>query len=180
MLIGITGTIGAGKGTVAEYLAQKGYRHISVSGFLRKEVKGRGKLGTRVNLRDSGNEYRAKSPHALIEAVLADINSAKENIVVEALHTVSEVEYMKNLGGKIFSVDAPFKIRYDRVRKRGDGKDDVLLEEFLDEDHRQMASDDPNQNNLSDAIAAADFHIKNEGPSEKLFRKIDAILVKIT
>ncbi|MBR5146904.1 MAG: AAA family ATPase, partial [Bacteroidales bacterium] len=42
-IIGITGTIGAGKGTIVDYLVkEKGYVHYSVREFLAEEVKKRG------------------------------------------------------------------------------------------------------------------------------------------
>jgi len=42
IIIGITGTLGAGKGTVVEYLQEKGFRHYSARGFITKEVEKRG------------------------------------------------------------------------------------------------------------------------------------------
>jgi hypothetical protein len=38
-IIGITGTLGAGKGTVVDYLIkQKNFRHYSISGYLKEKV----------------------------------------------------------------------------------------------------------------------------------------------
>ncbi|MDR0438308.1 MAG: AAA family ATPase, partial [Bacteroidales bacterium] len=43
MIIGITGTIGAGKGTIVDYLvSQKGFLHFSVRDFLSEEIERRG------------------------------------------------------------------------------------------------------------------------------------------
>ena len=36
MIIGITGTLGAGKGTVVDFLKEKGFRHFSVRDYLIK------------------------------------------------------------------------------------------------------------------------------------------------
>ena len=42
-IIGITGTLGAGKGTIVDYLIQHyGYRHYSVRGYLIEEAERRG------------------------------------------------------------------------------------------------------------------------------------------
>ena len=179
MIIGITGTIGAGKNTIADYLAGKGFRHISVSKFLRDEAVKRSQAPTRVHFREIGNEYRARGRTALIEAVLADVNPSKENIIVESLHTVAEVEYVKSLGGKVVSIDAPFAVRYARVQSRHDGKDPSSLDAFVAEEKRQMESSNPDENNLLAAIAAADFHLQNEEKSKELFEKIDVILDRI-
>ena len=41
--IGITGTLGAGKGTIVDYLVQnRGFVHYSVRAFLIEEIKRRG------------------------------------------------------------------------------------------------------------------------------------------
>ncbi len=36
MILGITGTIGAGKGTVVDYLKERGFAHYSSSGILKE------------------------------------------------------------------------------------------------------------------------------------------------
>ncbi|MES2014543.1 MAG: AAA family ATPase [Patescibacteria group bacterium] len=179
MILGITGTIGAGKGTVASYLAKKGFRHISVSTFLTEEAERRGVGVTRVVCREIANEYRRGDSTALLRAVLDGYDSTKENIVVEALHTVPEVSYVHQLGGKVISVDAPLSIRYERIQSRGGEKDHVSREEFLREQNRQMVSENQDENNLVAAIATADFHIENAEISEGLFKQIDDILEKI-
>ncbi len=176
MILGITGTIGAGKGAVASHLEKKGFKHFSMSGFLAEEATRRGLALTRVVRREIANEYRSKSPTALIEAVLADANPAKESIVVESLHTVPEVEYVQRLGGKVISVDAPLPLRWERIKNAGDAKDTGSYDAFVDEQNRQMASENPNENNLTKAMEAADFHFENTGTPEELFKKIDRCL----
>ncbi|TSD06176.1 MAG: dephospho-CoA kinase [Parcubacteria group bacterium Greene0714_7] len=180
MILGITGTIGAGKGTVATYLEEKGFRHISVSAFLENEALRRGLVPTRIVCREIANEYRAKHSTALVGAVLGEINSVKENVVVESLHSVPEVLYIRNLGGKVLSVDAPLSVRYERIQRRGEEKDAVSFDDFLKEQNRQMVSENRDENNLKEAIAMADFHIDNAEISEGLFMQIDDILQKIS
>jgi len=44
LIIGITGTLGAGKGTIVEYLVKnKNFKHYSVSGYLITKKKFRNK-----------------------------------------------------------------------------------------------------------------------------------------
>ncbi len=176
MIIGITGTIGAGKGILAAHLKEKGFRHVSVSGFLAEEAAHRGLAPTRVARRELANEYRAKGATALIEEVLADVNPMKENIVVESLHTVAEVKYVQGLGGTVIAVDAPLEKRWERIQTQGEGKDSASHEAFLAEQNRQMASNNPNENNLRAAIEVADYRFENAGTAEELFQKADGIL----
>ncbi|MBI3573874.1 dephospho-CoA kinase [Candidatus Kaiserbacteria bacterium] len=176
MILGITGTIGAGKGTIVEYLKKKGFKHVSASGFLAQEAARRGLAATRIVRREIGNEYRKRGAIALIEAVLAEVNPTKENLVVESLHTVAEVEYVRYLGGKVISVDAPLPMRWERIKNRNGEKDSVSYEAFVREQDRQMASNDPNENNLRAAMEVADYRVENTGSPEELFEKVNVIL----
>lgn len=185
MIIGITGTLGAGKGTVVEYLKKKGFVHaaISGSGFLAEEAKRRGLFPERPVLQKIANEYRSKSPTALIEAVY---ESAKEkiergeNVVLEPQHTLAEVEFIKSKGGIELAVDADLKTRYERIKNRRSSKDDVSFEEFEKIQTQEMFSNDPNKNNLAAAIAAADFKLINNGTQEELFAQVEKALKQRT
>ena len=183
MIIGITGTLGAGKGTVVEYLAkEKGFKHYAISDtFLAGEAVRRGLTPDRPTRRDIANEYRAKGPTKLIEAgyeaVLPSIE-AGENVVIDPQHTVAEVEFIKSKGGVVFAVDADLKTRYERIQKRASAKDAISFEKFKEEQEREMASDDPNKNNLGAAIQKADVHLTNNGTQEELFAQVEAALAK--
>jgi dephospho-CoA kinase len=184
MILGITGTLGAGKGTVVEYLAeQKRFKHFAVSDtLLAGEAAKRGLEPTRLVRQQIANEYRAKGPTKLQEAVYemarADIE-AGHDVFIEPQHTVAEVEFIKSIGGKVLSVDADLRTRYERIKMRGSAKDNVSFEEFEKIQKQEMASDNPNKNNLAAAIAAADFHLTNDGSFEDLHAQIDDVLRKI-
>lgn len=179
MIIGITGTIGSGKGIIAARLEAKGFQHLSVSEFLAEQAIIRKVPPTRMARRKIGNEYRAKGPNALMEAILSHSNLSKENIVLESLHTVSEVMYVKGLGGFVISVDAPLPERWKRIVAERSEKDSDSYEEFVAEQNLQMASDNPNENNLVSAINAADVHLENLGTPEELNKQVDAILSRL-
>lgn len=176
MIIGITGTIGAGKSTAVSYLEKKGFRHVSLSGYLAEEARRRGEQPTRPVLRRIGNKMRKTSDTALVEQALGEYG-LKDNVAVESLHTIPEIAYVKGLGGKVIAIDAPLSLRWERVQSRG-GEKDASYDAFLVEQNRQMSSSDVNENNLASAIEAADFHIENAGTEEELFQGIDAILSK--
>ncbi len=180
MIIGITGTLGAGKGTVVEYLKGKGFKHFAVSDtFLVSEARRRGLEPTRVVRRDIANEFRAKGPTKLQEAVYEMARpaiEAKENVIIEPQHTAGEVGFIQSLGGVELSVDADLEIRYQRIQKRGSSKDNVTFEEFKKEQEFEMSQTDPNMNNLGAAIAKADYHLTNNGNQEELFAQVEKAL----
>ncbi len=183
MIIGITGTLGAGKGTVTDYLArQKGFRHVAVSDtFLTGEAVKRGIAPDRIARQNIANEYRATGPTKLMEAVyelaLPYIEKG-ENVVVEPQHTVGEVKFIQSKGGIVFSVDADIQTRYARITKRGSAKDAVSFEEFKRVEDLEMESSDPNKNNLRASVAAADIHLTNNGTQEELFAQVEQVLQK--
>ncbi len=180
MIIGVTGTLGAGKGTVVEYLKTKGFKHYAVSDtFLAGEAEKRGLPPTRENRRDIANEYRAQGATKLMEAVVAfakeDID-AGHDVVIDPQHTKAEVEFIHAMGGYEIAVDADLPVRYERIQKRGGSKDNVTYEEFAAAQALEMASDDPDKNNLGMAIAAADARVTNNGSLEELFAQVDEVL----
>ncbi len=183
MIIGITGTLGAGKGTVVEFLKAHGFVHFAVSDtFLRNEAKRRGLEPDRSARRDIANEYRAQGATKLMEAVLAEAAgeiAVGKNVIVEPQHTVPEVEFIKEQGGIVLSVDADLPVRYERITKRGSEKDHVSYEEFVAEQVKELASADPNKNNLAAAIEAADYHFLNNGSVEELHVQIEEVLAKL-
>jgi dephospho-CoA kinase len=184
MIIGITGTLGAGKGTVVEYLKNRGFRHVAVSDtFLTGEAVKRGLTPDRVTRRDIANEYRAKGPTALMEAVYelaVPYMELGEDVVLEPQHTAAEVDFIKSKGGIEFAVDADLKVRYGRIQKRASAKDLVSYEQFAEEQTHEMQSDDPNKNNLGAAIQNADFIFQNNATKEELFTQVEEVLKKIS
>jgi hypothetical protein len=101
---------------------------------------------------------------------------AGEDVIIEPQHTVGEVEFIKSIGGIELSVDADIDTRYARIQKRGSSKDNVSFEEFKRVEDLEMASTDPNKNNLRAASAAANVHLTNNGTQEELFAQVEAAL----
>lgn len=184
MILGITGTLGSGKGTVVDYLVkEKGFKRFAVSDtFLTQEAIRRGLEPNRQVRHDIANEYRALGPTKLQEAVYemarADIE-AGHDVIIEPQHTVGEVNFIKSIGGKVIGIDADIQLRYARIKERGSAKDNVTFEEFRDFEILESQSDDPNQNNLIAAAKAADTHLTNNGSLEELHAAIESALAHI-
>jgi len=61
IIIGITGTLGAGKGTIVDYLInKKDFKHFSARAFLVEEIEKRGLENNRDSMVLVANELREK------------------------------------------------------------------------------------------------------------------------
>ncbi len=179
IIIGITGTLGAGKGTVVDYLVKdKGFTHYSVRGYLIKQIK---KLGMSVN-RDSmtkvANELRAShTPYYIIEELFKEAAAIGDNAIIESIRTPGEVDFLKKQPDFILiAVDADQKVRYDRITIRGSETDHIDYSTFKANEEREYSSNDPNKQNLSKCIEMADVTIYNNGDIEELQRNVDIVL----
>ena len=107
-IIGITGTLGAGKGTIVDYLTtHHGFIHFSVRGYLINIIKSQGKEVNRDSLTFTANELRAlNSPSFIAEELYKEAIQSGTNCIIESIRTVGEVTALKAKGNfNLFSVD---------------------------------------------------------------------------
>ncbi|MES2203494.1 MAG: AAA family ATPase [Patescibacteria group bacterium] len=179
MIIGITGTIGAGKGTVVEYLKSKGFKHYSSSGLLTDILKERGEVVDRDGMARIGRELRAKDPNGVPKLTYEKIKKDNpKDAILEALHTVGEAEFVRSVGGFILGVDADLRIRYDRISKRGSSKDHVTFEKFAEQAKREDDGTEESGHNIRGVLKIADAVVTNNGTQEDLFAQVEQALEK--
>ncbi|HRH55832.1 MAG TPA: AAA family ATPase [Candidatus Paceibacterota bacterium] len=178
MIIGITGSFGAGKGAVVDYLVrEKGFADFSARNFIAKEIKHRGLPVNRDTLTNTANDIREK--HGATYIIESLYNEAKErggDAVVESLRAVAEVRLIKKLGGLVLGIDAPPQVRYERARARGSETDNVPYEEWLQQEVRESNPNEPTKQNIFGALSESDVIIENSGSLEELYEKVDHML----
>ena len=182
MIIGIAGTLGAGKGTVVEYLKTKGFKHYSVSGQLAVILNERGVSAVRANLSALADELAKTHRGGILEVMH---NQAKEdqadNFILESIHRVSEAEYVRSIGGVILGVDADPRVRFERTKVRQEGDKDVAtFEEFLESIEREEEGKGGGTPHIKAVLEDADHVIQNNGTLEELHAQIEEFLKKYT
>ncbi|MCF7798531.1 AAA family ATPase [Candidatus Woesearchaeota archaeon] len=180
MIIGITGTLGAGKGTIVEYLVgKKGFHHFSARALINEEITKRGLSINRDNMVAVANDMRAKhSPSWVAEELFLRAQKLGGDSVIESLRAVGEVEKLREQPDFIFfAIDADRKIRFERVQQRNDVQsDDVDFQKFTEQEELEMQSTDPTKQNLSACISMADYVFQNNGTIEELENQVEAVL----
>ncbi|MDB5236969.1 MAG: hypothetical protein JWL88_71 [Parcubacteria group bacterium] len=178
MILGITGSFGAGKGAVVDYLVQqKGFVHFAAREFIFEQVRKRGLPLDRDSTTIVANELRATHGSAyIIQCLLKEAEASGKDAVIESLRAVAEARFIQEEGGIVLGIDAPAEIRFARVIKRASETDHVTFQKWVEQEKKEMNPNDPTKQDIFGALALSDIVIQNDGTLEELHQKIDAFL----
>jgi len=186
MIIGLTGPNACGKGEVAKYLSTKGYRVYSLSDVLRTEAEKVGLDLSRQNLINFGRKLRKKYGKAvLVKKLLSQIQKHK-NVVIDSIRNTGEISELRKLSTLnsqlstvfILGVDAPAKLRYQRLCQRKRLGDTKTFTEFMETEKKENSSNKFNQQ-ISHCMKLADKVIINDSSLKQLHKRIDSFLSAI-
>jgi len=109
------------------------------------------------------------------EAVKNEVKKNKKGIIIlNGIRAWEEYKTVKNLGGKIVYITASSKVRWQRIRKRGEKKDDsVSFQKFLKMEKAGT------EIFISKIGKKADFKIENSGSKQDFYRSAKTILKKL-
>lgn len=179
LVIWITGTLWAGKGTIVQHLVERyNFQHLSVRPFLIEEIEKRKLPINRDSMTMVANDIRKKFwPESIIESLYEKAKSTWKNTVIESVRAVWEVVSLRNKGFfYLFAVDADSKKRYDRIIARWSESDKFSFSEFMMNEAREMSSNDPNNQNISRCMEMADYVFLNDGSESDLKNQIDNVM----
>lgn len=177
-IIGISGTNGSGKDTLAQILvAGFGWYFVSVTDILRAEVKRRGLPPERKYTSQLSGEWRRR--HGLGVLIDKAVEEFKEQsrqypgLVISSLRNPGEADELHRLGGRLVWLDANPKARYRRVESRLRGPEDhKTYEQFLAEEQAEMhhQGNDPTALDMAAVKAKADIFISNNSDNLEDFK----------
>ena len=178
MIIGITGTLGAGKGTIVKCLLKKNFKHYSVREFLVSEILKRRLEVNRDNMVLVANDLRSKFGSSyIVEQLYAQAKRDGEDCIIESLRSIGEIETLKEKEDFIlFAVDADVETRYSRIVERAGVTDNISFDEFISNEQREMSSSDPSKQNLRRCIEMANYNFRNDWTINELHEKVERVL----
>ncbi|MDE5559185.1 MAG: AAA family ATPase, partial [Bacteroidales bacterium] len=185
VVIGITGTLGAGKGTVVDYIVSHlQFKHFSVRDFLTAEIQKNGLAVNRDSMTETANRLRAAHGASyIVDQLFEQAVAGGQNAIIESIRATAEVEALRkkaeadpNRRFLLLSVDAPIDTRYRRISERGSATDHVDFDTFKANEAREMNNADPTKQNLSACMAMADAKLDNSGSLAYLHAQIEQVL----
>jgi dephospho-CoA kinase len=163
LIVALTGMPGAGKTTVANYLAQKGIPLLIMGDVVREAAQNDGLEPTSDNLSKLMLRLREKNgPEAIAFLVANKIKNMKhENkefgvVIVDGVRSMAEIQVLRSVGKvKLLAIHGSTLTRYSHIRERARSDVPSNIGEFDKRDKVEMGV------GISDAIALADETISN-------------------
>jgi len=182
MLIGLTGRIAAGKESLTEFLRKKGFVYFETSKLLKEELQKRGVEITRENMQNLGDELRKKEGAGVLMEIFIGRMESGKNYIIDSIRNTGEIEFLRKNARDfiLIGIDAPQKIRFERIIKRGKPSDPKTWEEFLKADNRDFFDKtNPLGQQVEKCMELADYKIMNDGEFESSLEKIKKIWAEL-
>jgi dephospho-CoA kinase len=181
MIIGITGTLGAGKDETAEYIAKVlKVSHVSGGNTLRELLVKMGLEPKKSVLGPFGEFLRNNYGGDTVAKLALEHAEDTTGAVYSGFRSLPEAQAVKDRGGIIIYVDAPAAIRHKRIISRLRAGDTATSEELTRLDRREQDSGIAMGENLVAVKALVDVTIINDGTRGELYRQLDDVCAKLT
>jgi dephospho-CoA kinase len=180
MIIGLTGSLAAGKGVVSDYFKEKGFVYLSLSDELRQIAKERKIEITRENLQNLGNKLREESGSGVLaKLVIKKIkNQEYKKAIVDGIRNPAEIEELNQLKDFfLVAVDANPKIRFERMISRNRESDPITWEEFLKVDKKDKGiGEKESGQGVGKCMKLAKFILLNEGDLNEIKKRLNSYI----
>lgn len=174
MIVGLTGRMASGKGTVAHYLVELGFQFFSLSDEIRLELRTKNMPESRENLTLTGNELRAAwGPAVLADRVIAKLEAGRP-VVIDSIRNPAEVLALRahHADFRLWYIDAHPQIRFERLKSRGRVGDVQTAQQFQEQEDRELHNADPTTQQLLATEQLADRRITNNADEMTLKKAV--------
>lgn len=177
-IIGLVGETGSGKNQFCQYLKKifKPFFHFRFSDplsdmlrILFNDIRKEDQQWLAIMLRQRFGD------NILGKAITKKIRNIKKGLIVlDGIRYWKEYTTVKKLGGKIIYITADSKLRWKRIRNRGEKKDDFIpYKKFLELEKAKT------EIVISQIGKKGDFKIQNNGSKKDFYQKIEVISKKL-
>jgi dephospho-CoA kinase len=177
-VIGAVGDIGSGKDEVLKYLRDRySVPFLSTGDIVRQMAKDDGVEGSRENLETiSKRSFNELGRGCFVRMAAQEIVKRGWKVAgISGVRSPDDVAVMREMFGGGFvlvrvDVNDP-RIRFERVRLRGERRDPLTREAFQEQDRNEEQ-----EFQINKAESMADYAIDNSGTLEELHRQIDELV----
>ncbi len=179
MILAFAGKLASGKAVCQQYITEKyNADNTRFSTSLRDVLQRLHLPISRENLQNLSLDLRNRfGSDVLARTIAEDVkNSQKDIVVIDGIRRLDDINNLKGLPGfHLISVDASPEKRYERMKERNEnaGDDKKSFADFL----RDEAGESELQ--IPAVMAAANFHLDNNGDLEQLHEQIDKMVQEI-
>ncbi len=173
-IIGIVGTIAAGKDVAGEYIGQSLNLPVyQISSPLKAICKSESIEPTRDNLIVLGTKLAAERGDGYLAQYI--LESSSESLIITGMRQLGQLAVLDSRSDlTLLSIDASPELRFERAMKSGKSGEATTLDEFV---ARELAENSPpNAQRLFECMKLAQYHLTNEGPEEEFRIKLDQLI----
>ena len=183
MIIGLVGSLAAGKGIVSDFFKKIGFVYLSLSNELREIAKERKIELTRENLQNLGNKMREEYGISILAKLVGEKikNQNYTKAIVDGIRNPAEIiELRKIKNFFLVSVDALARVRFKRMFERDRESDPKTWGDFLKIDARDQGEGEAETGQgVRKCMIQADFTLINNGTLEEVQKKVQDLYKQI-
>ena len=177
MRIGIAGLNASGKTEVVKLLERRGFYRASLSDVIRESLREEGLAPTRDRMIERGRALREKFGLGVLAERVQRSLPQDRNHVIDSIRHPAEIEALR-AGGEflLIWVEASPEVRFARATARGRTGDATTLDEFLEVEGRELASEEAGGQKLLAVRDLADEVLPNDAEFAILEQRLGQLL----
>jgi len=177
IFLGLIGPIASGKGFAGKHIEKKyGFKRIVMGDLIRAVARKKHVKPTREHLRKFQKEYTKKygRDYFINLAIKKGKESGKKRIAIDGLRYPEQARVAKKNSAIIILFTANPEIRFKREKERGRTGAPQTFQEFKKQEAKEWKIF-----HFKKTIEYADYIINNDGTPQELYKKVDALMMKI-